>query len=445
MNRSVGIWVMVAALAVPASGVWAGDGPLASDAEKAKMHVDAAKKFLAANNIMGARQQLDLALKLDKKNFDALYLMGLTHYREGNMGGTMKFMLDALKVNPKHQQASFYVGKAELDLEHLDKAEKYLKAARDAKEGFFEDPVQRDLVPYYYGVCLVKASKGKEGVKILNEMAEGGKFEQFGARQDILKKLYYEGYMFTGEAYTVLGLYKDADRWLSKAIANGKQINEGKIPGADLHSVWLHNKLRVPVDSQGQVQGDTFLNPTKKLLLKKPKGWDFLFIHPEGFSQYTEPDKAYDQATRSAGAEISLIHKNKERMYEKLVTIVVDAWDLRTNLSMGGEDVQLSSPKDVARTKLVQIQEKYEPFLNRKIRPPMPMMDKGKFNNEYSGAWFKGSFRHKENKDVKMDVEFICFKGKEFSYFVNISGDHGIFEKYGREIEMIKKSIKLQE
>jgi len=427
------------------SGLFAEDGDGFSAEQKIKMNLDQAKKYMEAGAFQQAKKCLkEEVLKIDKKNFEAHFLMGLCFYREQNLGGTMTWMLMALKINPNHQQANYYVGKAELDLEHLDKAAKYLKAASKAKDGLFPDPGMQTLIVYYYGVCLVKQKKGKEGAKILNELAAGGKFETFGTRKDVLRNIYFEGYMYTGEAYTHLGLFDEADRWLTKALANGKQVNEGKIPGNQLWTLYRFNKFRVPKRSIGQVQGDVFMNTKSFLKVKKVKGWDFVFYHPECYQiGYSNAEAAYKQNEQSECAAIWLIHKTKERMYEKVVEFQIKAWELQTSLTISGESVQLSSPKDVTRTTLKLRKDRMDPIFNRKIRPPMPVVTKMKFNRKYRGATFKGSFESKQNKEYKEDFEFWCFVGKTHSYFIEITGDHGMFKKYGREIETMKRSIEL--
>jgi hypothetical protein len=224
---------------------------------------------------------------------------------------------------------------------------------------------------------------------------------------------------------------------------NHKQMNEGKWGSEELISAYVMNKHRVPIASQGQVQGDLFLNPSKKLKIKKPKGWDFVFHHPECYQHYKDPEGWYKQNSQAACAAVWLIEKNKERVYKMRVDFTVEAWDLNVSLTMGGERVALSSPKDVVRTRLVQRKERWEPVMNRRLRPPLPRLAKTKFNRQYSAAWFKGTFEHKENSNVKQDYEFWCFKGRAFSYFITISGDHGIFKEYGKQIEMMKRSIQL--
>jgi hypothetical protein len=72
----------------------------------------------------------------------------------------------------------------------------------------------------------------------------------------------------------------------------------------------------------------------------------------------------------------------------------------------------------------------------------MPVVMKRKLNG-IRAAFFKGSFQHKENEKHKIDMEFWCFVGKTHSYFLRISGDHGLFKERGREIEMMKRSIQL--
>ncbi len=425
-----------------------------SKAETAKMHIDAAKKMLFSGkkiDLRPVRVHLKKAMDLDPKNFEAPFLMGLTFYFEENRGGTMRYMMQARKLNPKHQQVNYYMGRAELDLGHLDKALKYLKSANDAKEGFFENPLQQIMVTYDLGVCYSKMGKGKEAVRILQPLADGGKFEQFGRIKDPALqryyKVYFEGYLFTGQAFTALGEFAKGDPYYEKAIANVKQLNEGKM-SSEVWNPYLFNKYRVPIPSQGQIQGNAFVHAKSKFKVVKPDKWDFVFYHPECFQQYKDADAAYKQASQAACAAVWLIEKNKEREYEGKIKVDIEAWDLQISLTIAGESVALSSPKDVARTTLEVKKKVWEPFRDPeyyRLRIVLPRVDKFKLNREYRAAGFKGCFKHKENPDIERDIEFFCFVSKKYSFFVEIYGDHGVLKEYYRDLAKLKRSIRVLE
>ncbi|MHC5037842.1 MAG: tetratricopeptide repeat protein [Planctomycetota bacterium] len=442
MNR-VGVGILLVLITIGAGAAWAEEGDSGiSAAEKAKMHVDAAKKFYNQGKIMEARKHLLKAVKLDAKNFDAYFLLGLTYYREENRGGAMKYLTEAKKINPNHQQVNYYMGKAELDLGHLDKAIVHLRAAHKAKEGLFKESQMQIMIPFDLGVCLVKQGKGKEGAKVLKELAEGGKFEQFGTLKTVLKKVYWEGYMYAGEAFTVQGLYKEADPFLAKAVNNMKQCNEGKMNN-QVWTLYLFNKHRVPKEDQGMFKGDTFKNRSKKLQLNRIKGWDFVFHHPECYQLQKNPEGVYKQNSQAACAAVWRIHKTQERVYQVEVRIDIDAWDLKTNLTLGKEKtpVSLSSPKDVVSKRLEMKLEDFEGIMDRKLRIMPPKVRKDKFNRKYRAASYQGVFKKKDNPDYVEYHELWCFVSTEYSYFLSILTKPDIYGKYRKEIEKIKKTI----
>ncbi|MCU0722905.1 MAG: tetratricopeptide repeat protein, partial [Planctomycetes bacterium] len=244
---------------------------------KAQMFVDEGLKRMASflqtrnqNEMMLARQCFAKALELDKTNFDALLGVSEMMMLEANTGAAAAKLTEAVKVKPKHQKAQYLLGSVLLKLERYEKAVEALKAAYEADEGLVQDAETQVMIPFEYGKCLARMGKAEEGAKVLRELAEGGKFEIFGSYKDARQNLYFEGYQMVGEAYMGMGQYQEADRFLTKAVANCKQLHEGKMT-AELQSAYVYNKFRVPIPSVGQMEGDVFLHVASKLKIQKPK------------------------------------------------------------------------------------------------------------------------------------------------------------------------------
>jgi hypothetical protein len=132
-------------------------------------------------------------------------------------------------------------------------------------------------------------------------------------------------------------------------------------------------------------------------------------------------------------AAIWLIKKNLRNIYEKVVEISVEERTLNPR----------SDPEDATRVELERLKETWKPQTNRKIRPPVATVRKFKFDRKYRAAGFKGRFRHRESSGFQMDYEYICFLTMDHRYSIKIAGPRGIFEKYGGEIEKIKRSVRI--
>jgi tetratricopeptide (TPR) repeat protein len=410
-----------------------------SDKAKAQMFADQGNKFMDKYHETGDVNQARMAwacfgkaLQLDKANFDALVGSGEIFLLDKNLGGAAQRFQDAAKLKPKHQRANYFFGATCIELEKYDKAAPALKAAYEATEGQFTDPVMQILLPYKYGKCLAKLGKGEEAVKILRELADGGKFEGFGAREDQNRGMYFEGYMTVGEAYMAMGEFAEADRYLTKALANCKQLLGG--PTAEIDGTYKANKYRVPLSSAGQVEGDVFLSAPHKLRIQKPKQLFFAFPHPEC---YTE-EARYKNDAQSFCIWIWDYAKNKDRVWDAKLDIRIEVWDATQGVRMGSVSIETGNPRNVCEVQLDNLKKNFDPVVDRKN--PAPTVQKLKFNGMSACTW-KGLFKYKENEKIRREQEFTCFVTPSWSFWMSIEGEEGVLKTYAKEIAEVKKSI----
>jgi len=89
-----------------------------------------ARELIAGKDWQGAIKELLIAQKLDRKNADALNLLGFSHRKIGKFSTSLTYYKAALRLDPKHKGAHEYLGELYLMMKYPKKAAAELAALK---------------------------------------------------------------------------------------------------------------------------------------------------------------------------------------------------------------------------------------------------------------------------------------------------------------------------
>ncbi len=412
------------------------------DKEKSELYLKEGLKYLGEKNLKLAMDCFQKALQYDPKNIVAMINMAdMIRVTRQAPGQIVKAYGEVLKISPNHQAANYYTACVFLDQKRFADALPFLKKAVESKEGLVTiqgteqvDPMFEIILKTQYGQTLSELNKGEEALKILKPLAEEGKFNNFmGHPDENMKHWAWRGYLLVGYSLSDLKQFNDADKYLSQSLDIQKRMFEGKISAEFDQRRYLFTKLRVP--AYGTVQDNGFLNPDYKVTLIKPDKWDFYFVHPE---EYPGNEAFYKQRRQFHVGGVIMIDKNKNGEYSIDCQIDIEGIDPdKINYSVGGKPLNLESPKKAME---MMFDSAKEAFVDLK---DVQKIEKVKFNNEFTAAYYQFTGTNAKVKEVKRDMAKWIIKTRVYTYFIEIEGDAGSRKKYQKDIAFILGKIKI--
>jgi Tfp pilus assembly protein PilF len=102
-----------------------------------------------AKDYRGAMPILDKIIAKDRRNADALNLMGFCERKLGNTDEALEYYNKALAIRPNHVGANEYLGELYLELKDLPKAEERLKVLAKACNGCEEQQDLKEKIDKY--------------------------------------------------------------------------------------------------------------------------------------------------------------------------------------------------------------------------------------------------------------------------------------------------------
>jgi len=104
---------------------------------------------VAAKDYRGAMPILDKIIAKDRRNADALNLMGFCERKLGNTDEALEYYNRALAIKPNHVGANEYLGELYLELKNLPKAEERLKVLAKACNNCEEEQELKEKIEKY--------------------------------------------------------------------------------------------------------------------------------------------------------------------------------------------------------------------------------------------------------------------------------------------------------
>jgi len=102
-----------------------------------------------AKDYRGAMPILDKIIAKDRRNADALNLMGFCERKLGNSDEALEYYEKALAIKPNHVGANEYLGELYLELKNLPKAEERLKVLAKVCNGCEEQQELKEKIEKY--------------------------------------------------------------------------------------------------------------------------------------------------------------------------------------------------------------------------------------------------------------------------------------------------------
>ncbi len=136
-------------VALPAAGGFAANSGSSSSSTSVPALYKQASAKVNAKDYRGAMPILDKIIAKDRRNADALNLMGFCERKLGNTDEALEYYQKALTIKPNHVGANEYLGELYLELKNLPKAEERLKVLAKACNGCEEQQELEEKVEKY--------------------------------------------------------------------------------------------------------------------------------------------------------------------------------------------------------------------------------------------------------------------------------------------------------
>jgi len=123
-------------------------GSSSSSSSVSALYAQASAK-VNAKDYRGAMPILNKIIAKDRRNADALNLMGFCDRKLGNIDEALEYYNKALAIKPNHVGANEYLGELYLELKNLPKAEERLKVLAKACNGCEEQQELKEKIEKY--------------------------------------------------------------------------------------------------------------------------------------------------------------------------------------------------------------------------------------------------------------------------------------------------------